>query len=147
MEVEKIENNKFYFDKEKKVYLIDDFPNLLVDSHGLRYLKRKDMTMPIESIDEHQISISMDVVNKLEKIKGRQTYIGSYGLKHRVEDYHKYVVKTYEYCANGAFIGAMINGGFDIWHDYSLNTEFNFSKASFNKLKKEIDKTKYPNSY
>jgi len=137
---EKIENSKFSFDVNKKIYTIDGYPNLLIDSHGLRSLKRKNM--PIEPISEHHISISMEVVNKLNKIKGRQKYISSYNLKHRVEDYYRYVLNTNEYCANGAFIGAMINGGFDVWHDFSLNTEFNISKTSYNQLKKEIEGNK-----
>jgi len=137
---EKIENSKFSFDVNKKIYTIDGYPNLLIDSHGLRSLKKKDM--PIEPIDEHHMSISVEVVNKLNKIKGRQKYISSYNLKHRVEDYYRHVLNIHEYCANGAFIGAMINGGFDVWHDFSLNTEFNISKTSYNQLKKEIEGNK-----
>ena len=149
----RVTNQEIIFNEDEKLYIVNR--DIIIDSHGIRRKSNKLYnqieTLPIEGIDLGQQNRALIFTSQLEKIKGLQARSCSYGLKHRIEDYSLNVLKKSHtnnsvYCSNGSLIGAMVQSGFDLFleeypnsRDLSLNCCFNYSKKSYNKLRKEIE--------
>ena len=149
----RVANQEIIFNEDEKLYIVSR--DIIIDYHGIRRksneLYNQIETLPIEKIDVGQQNRALIFTSQLEKIKAKQDRSCSYGLKHRVEDYSRNVLKkSHEnnsvYCSNGSLIGAMVQSGFDLFleeypnsRDLSLNCCFNYSKKSYNKLRKEIE--------
>jgi len=93
--------------------------NLIVDSHGLRVLRKgKPINydgLDLEKIDEVQIIRASKYISQLKQAKRINYDVSSYGLKHNAEEYlRKECGKDGDYyISNGAFISAMLLGGFN----------------------------------
>ena len=153
------------------IYKITD--TIVVDSCGIRILNKNGKPVncrytDLKPLEDDDIEKARKYVTLLSESKTINKNVSSYSLKHRAEDYFKYMgnlkqLKGYDYyVSNGSLIFAMIEAGFnfcyfnqpdyftmiatkkkqDLGYDTSLNVSFNVYIKQLKQYEK-LHKIKY----